>query len=76
MVLIDLSEAFDSICHSILLNKLQALGTSKNAQHWFQIHLTERKQTIRVGISTSSPLTVTHGVHKVSSREPCYSVYI
>ena len=55
MVLIDLSKVFHSMCHSILLNKLQALGTSKNALHWFQSYLTERKQTTRVEISTSSP---------------------
>ena len=36
MVLIDLRNALDSICHSILLNKLQAHGTSTNAPHWFK----------------------------------------
>ena len=47
---------------TIFLNKLQALGTSTNALHWFQSYVTEGEQTTRVGISTSSPLVVTHGV--------------
>ena len=63
MVLIDLSKAFDSICHSIL-------GKSTNALHWLQSRLTERKETTRVGISTSSPLTVTHGVPQGSISGP------
>ena len=36
MVLIDLSKAFDSICHRRLLCKIQQLGISDNALHWFQ----------------------------------------
>ena len=77
MVLNDLSKAFDSICHSILLNRLQALGTSKNALHWFQSYLTERKQTTRVGISTSSPLTVIRGVPQGSISGPVlFSLYM
>ena len=79
MVLIDLSKAFDSICHPILLNKLQGLGTSTNAQHGFQSYLTETEQTTRVGISTCSPLIVTHGVPQGSILGPdgvLFSLYM
>ena len=77
MVLIDLSKAFDSICHSILLNRLQALGKSTNTLRWFQSYLTERKETTRVGISTSSPLTVTPRVPQGSiSRPVLFSLYM
>ena len=43
MVFIDLSKAFDSICQTTLLNKLQALGTSTKVLNWFQSYLTESK---------------------------------
>ena len=36
MVLIDLSKAFNSICHRSLLCETQQLGISDNAFHWFQ----------------------------------------
>ena len=62
MVLIDLSKAFNSICHSTLLLKLRRLGTSRQALKWFESYLTDRKQSTRLGTSLSEELTITHGM--------------
>ena len=70
MVLIDLSKAFDSLCHLNLLNKLTNLGTSNKAHSWFQCYLTNRQQCTRIATSLSEPLTVTHGVLQGSILGP------
>ena len=75
MVLIDLSKAFDSICHSTLLLKLSSLGTSSQALKWFESYLTDRKQSTRLGTSLSDELTITHGVPQGSILGYC-STYI
>ncbi|KXJ08305.1 putative RNA-directed DNA polymerase from transposon BS [Exaiptasia diaphana] len=70
MILIDLSKAFDSICHNTLLFKLKNLGTSPTAIKWFASYLTDRQQSTRVGTSLSDQLTVTHGVPQGSILGP------
>ena len=70
MVLIDLSKAFDSICHSTLLRKLRSLGTSSQALKWFEGYLTDHKQSTRLGTSLSDELTITHGVPQGSILDP------
>ena len=70
MVLIDLSKAFDSICHRRLLCKIQQLGISDNALNWFQSYLSDREQSMQIATSLSGPLTLTHGVPQGSILGP------
>ena len=44
MVMIDLQKAFDTVGHSILENKLKAIGLDENAIAWFDAYLTNRMQ--------------------------------
>ena len=54
---IDLSKAFDSADHSMLLNKLEWYRISSS---WFRSYLSGRSQFIRGG--TAAALSLTHGV--------------
>lgn len=77
MVLIDLSKAFDSLCHSILIKKLQSLGVSIKTLEWFKSYLSNREQRTRVANVLSDPLTVTHGVPQGSILGPMlFTLYI
>ena len=50
LVLLDLSSAFDTIDHSILLDHMQhQLGINGVAHAWFESYLTGRAQRIRIG---------------------------
>ena len=63
VILIDLSKAFDSISHSILLKKLSAIGVSQET-----VNL--------VGSSLSAALPITHGVPQGAIYHHCSSAYI
>ncbi len=77
MVLIDLSKAFDSICHERLLQKLQSVGASSSGVDWFQSYLCDRYQVTRIGQSTSTPLLVKHGIPQAYILGPLlFTVYM
>ena len=62
MVLLDLSEAFDSLNHAILLAKLQSLGLSHSALEWFRSYLSERSQYVRIDSEVSDLKNIAYGV--------------
>ena len=59
-VFLDLSKAFDTVDHNLLLYKLKSVGLSDDTVNWFQTYLTNRKQRTSVGdtLSVAAPLTV------------------
>ena len=54
MVLLDLSKAFDSIDHRILLHKLANVGASPKVVQWNESYLSGRSQVVRIGSTLSS----------------------
>ena len=53
--LLDLSKAFDSLEHALLLAKLRSLGLSEASQSWFRSYLTDRRQSVCNGCDLSEP---------------------
>ena len=63
LILLDLSKAFDSISHSILLQKLSLVAADKTTKR-FESYLTDRTQVVRIGTSTSTPLPTPIAYHR------------
>ena len=62
VVLLDMSKAFDSVNHDILLKKLQDIGLSPSAILWFKSYLSNRYQAVRINTTLSEPLLMRNGV--------------
>ena len=62
-VFIDLSKAFDTVDHSILLKKLELYGVTDRNHSWFKNYLSNRKQFIQINNEENTELeTITCGV--------------
>ena len=77
MVLLDLQKAFDTVDHSILLMKLEALGLSQDITRWFQSYLSDRQQLVDVSGTLSSYSKITCGVPQGSILGPLlFLIYV
>ena len=61
-IFLDLSKAFDTVNHAILINKLGHYGISGLALKWTCSHLSDRKQYVECNGVASEYLTVKWGV--------------
>ena len=70
MVIIDLHKAFDTVNHSLLSDKLQALGLNNVLVSWFDSYLPNRTQKVDIYGTFSRPRMVPCGIPQGSILGP------
>ena len=77
LTLLDLSVAFDTIDHTILLDRLNVYyGISEIALGWFKSYLSGRTHSVKVGSTLSHPAAVQYGFPQGSILGPIlFSLY-
>ena len=70
MILIDLQKAFDTLDHSLLLDKLGLLNFSDNTISWFKSYLSNRTFLVNVESTFSEPADLRCGVPQGSILGP------
>lgn len=73
LVLLDLSAAFDTVSHNIILKRLTSdFGVGGNANKWIESYLTERSQSVLISGKYSEPETLKYGVPQGSVLGPTF----
>ncbi len=76
-IFIDLSKAFDTLDHQILLRKLKHYGIQDTPLNWFSSYLTGRTQSVKFNGEVSAPISLKTGVPQGSVLGPLlFLIYI
>ena len=67
---LDLSKCFDTVSHTILLQKLETFGVIKNELHWFKSYLSNRTQIVKCNGKFSKPCLLPIGVPQGTILSP------
>ena len=59
LILLDVSSAFDTVDHTILLNRLQSFSVTSHALSWFTSYLSNRFQRVAIDGTKSKPTVLT-----------------
>ena len=70
VIYLDISKAFDTVSHSILLNKLWHFGITGTLWAWFKNYLSNRYQRVSINNNLSNTLPVVSGVLQGSILGP------
>lgn len=71
LALLDLSAAFDTVDHEILLRRLEVtFGITGTALRWLRSYLTDRHQFVRLGVDSSEVVRLLSGVPQGSVLGP------
>jgi retron-type reverse transcriptase len=71
LISLDISAAFDTISHSILLRRLEMeFGVMGTAFNWLQTYLTDRRQYVKLGQYSSDTVLRSSGVPQGSVLGP------
>ena len=78
LLMLDLSAAFDTVDHSIMLHRLSfRFGIKEKALKWFESYLSDRRQAVVVDANTSSWHSLPFGVPQGSVLGPIlFTMYI
>ena len=64
IIVLDLSAAFDSFDHSLLISRLANIGIAGNVLKWFTSYISDRTSSIIINGHISSPRNILYGVPK------------
>ena len=78
LVLLDLSAAFDTVGHSVLLSRLRnSFGIRDTVLRWFGSYLSDRSQRVSLDGKVSDKFQLTHGVPQGSCLGPLlFTLYV